>query len=156
MFRDYINQPIDPIPIEYVNTLARLDCEPDYSLTCLGIALLKPRLKDAYQGIAGRYFHFEDEVSCVEDFLEVNKNLGENPTLCYYIYNNKNDNDDEIKEKLTAEGFKIKESIGALLKDKADTKCIAAYHETKNIAAIIINSSDRNERGRAGICLRYR
>ena len=33
MFREYINSPIDPIPMEYVNTLHRINNEPDYSLT---------------------------------------------------------------------------------------------------------------------------
>ena len=143
MFRDYINQPIDPISIEYINTLSRLEFEPDFSLTCLGIALLKPRLGDNYKGIAGGYLNFENENTCVDDFLNRSKNVTECPTFYYYIYSNKYDNDDEIKEKLKAEGFKIKDSIGALLKDKADTKCIAVYHEEKNIAAIIINSVDR-------------
>ena len=140
MFREYINNPIDPIPVEYVNKLKRISNEPDYSLTCLGIALLKHRIED-YQGIDGVYNSFTLEKDCVANFIEDYKDVDSYPRFCYYAYSVKS-NDEEVKTKLTEHGFEIKESIGALLKDKADTKCIAAYHKTMNCAAIFINSKD--------------
>ena len=105
MFREYIRNPIDPIPKEYTDTLIRLDYEPDYSLTCLGIALLRTRIKD-YKGIAGTYTTFQDEDYCVVDLEDrMSKNNFECPTLYYYIYAKKNDNQEPIIKKLKNNGL---------------------------------------------------
>ena len=142
MFRELINRPIDPIPIEYVNTLQRLDSEPDYSLTCLGIALLKPRIED-YGGITGVYASFDKETSCLTDFINRRiPAIDTHPMFCYYKYSYVSDDDKTTKEKLEENGFEIKETIGALIKDKANIKCIAAFHKEKNCAVIFINSQD--------------
>ena len=140
MFRECINTPIDPIPVEYVNTLSRLSGEPDYSLTCLGIALLKPRIEN-YSGIVGKYVDTTYESTCVDDFLSMPTNES-CPALYYYKYSNQDKDKEKINEKLKNAGYEIKESIGALLKDKAETACTAVYHKEKNIAAIFINSKD--------------
>ena len=138
MFRECVNAPIDPIPVEYVNTLKRLVHEPDYSLTCLGVALLKSRIED-YAGIDGIYIEHTDEESCMQDFLQ--REANDYPVFCYYKYSTPAKSATELN-KLKEAGYEVKESIGALLKDKADTRCIAVYHKTKNIAAIFINSRD--------------
>lgn len=139
MFRDCINSPIDPIPNEYVKSLKRLQNEPDYSLTCLGIALLKSRIED-YRGIDGVYTEVVSEENCVQDFLK--KEADTYPVFCYYRYSTSAKDQHEQIRMLKEAGYEVKESIGALLKDKADTKCLAVYHKTKNIAAIFINSRD--------------
>lgn len=140
MFRDCINKPIDPIPKEYIKTICKLDNEPDYSLTCLGIALLKPRM-EKYTGIGGAYNDFVAEDTCLDDFLSKNAD-NEKPLLYYYRYNNKTNDQKAFVEKLKANGYEIKESIGALLEQKAETRCVAVYHKEKNIAGIFINSRD--------------
>ena len=100
MFRECINNPIDPIPYEYVNTLQRLSSEPDYSMTCLGIALFKPRIKD-YGGITGTYASGEREKACVDHFIDVYyPKLDTYPMLCYYRYTTPHDYPEEIKKQL--------------------------------------------------------
>ena len=54
MFRECVNYPIEPISEEYVNSIKRIENEPDYSLSCIGIAMLKHRI-DGYNGIDGVY-----------------------------------------------------------------------------------------------------
>ena len=141
MFRENINTPIDPIPAEYVNTLKRLNNEPDYSLTCLGIAMLKSRIEN-YQGIAGTYSSYANEESCWDDFIERYSALEECPTLCYYKYSYIQKDDQKLKDFMKKEGFEVRENIGSFLRQKADTKGVAIYHPMKNVAAVFINSQD--------------
>lgn len=140
MFRDIIDTPIDPIPVEYTNNIHRLVNEPDYSLTCLGIAMLKDRIPN-YNGINGKYCSYANEEAALKDFLERAKEANEEIPYFYY-YKFSNDNENDTKKVLTENGFEIKESIGVLLSQKANVKCIATYHKEKNIAAIFIKSSD--------------
>lgn len=139
MFRECVNNPIDPIPVEYVNSLNRLAYEPDYSLTCLGIALLKPRIED-YQGIKGIFLDNPNEESCVQDFLK--HDAYDVPVFCYYKYTHPVKDRGEMISQLKNAGYEVKESIGALLKEKADTSCIVVYHKIKNKAGVFINSRD--------------
>lgn len=141
MFRECINAPIDPIPLEYVNSLYRLRNEPDYSLTCLGIALLKSRIEN-YAGINGIWEAYNTEEACANNFIDRINALDDVPVFCYYIYNNEAADKDEIKTKLSEYGMEVKESIGLLLKNKASTECTAFYHKEKNICAIFINNRD--------------
>ena len=142
MFRDYINTPIDPIPEQYVETLQRLESEPDYSLTCLGIALLRPRIKD-YKGIGGAYRTFQSGTTCVLNLLEeCNLNTQEVPRLYFYKYNTSFDIPDDVHKTLHDNGFVVKENIGTFLKAKTNTEGIAVYHKEKNIAAFFVNSLD--------------
>lgn len=140
MFRELINQPIDPIPVEYINTLSRLENEPDYSLTCLGIAMLKHRVEN-YRGITGVYKNYDDETMCVADAFTRLERCNDVPTFCYYTYSQVDD-DSDIKAKIKEKGLEIKEPIGALIKQKADVKCVAVFHPEKNFGAIFINSRD--------------
>ena len=139
MFRTNIKL-IDPIPEEYVKTLRRLEYEPDYSLTCLGISLLKPRMSE-YKGITGGYHSLTIENTCVKNFLEQYHVLEDAPALHYYIYNVPGDKEDNLKL-LTDAGFKVKENIGKFLKEKANIDCVAVYRENENFAGIFINSRD--------------
>jgi len=141
MFRELISRPIDPIPVEYTNSLSRLNGEPDYSLTCLGIAMLKHRIEN-YNGITGVYKHFNDEITCVSEAIDyLDHSYDGRPTFCYYMYS-RTDDENDIAEMLKDKGFIIKEPIGALIKQKADVKCIAAYQENKDFGVVFINSRD--------------
>ena len=140
MFRELINRPIDPIPLDYVTAnMVRIDCEPDYSLTSLGLAMLKKRVPD-YKGIAGRYYSFSEKGACITDFVERVKAVDECPLFCYYRYNN-DTFDETVLEKDLAE-FKEKKSITAFVKEKTDSNCLVLYHEEKNIVGIFVNSGD--------------
>ena len=127
MFRELIESPIDPIPAEYANTLQRLYNEPDWTLTCMGIAMLKPRIPD-YKGISGAHLKYDTRSTCIKDFIERYKSLDDTPMLCYYIYSNK-DGDDELKNLLTE--FKENQSITDLIKNNSDNECTVLYHEQK-------------------------
>ena len=140
MFRDYIQNPIDPIPASYVRTLTRLNNEPDYSLTCLGIALLRSRIEN-YKGISGTYYNFVDADGCIQDIVERVKTESDTPVFCYYTYRTTADVA-SVKKKIEENGFKIKENIGSLMKTKASTDCFAVYKEERNFAAMIVNSRD--------------
>lgn len=139
MFRELIESPIDPIPAEYANTLIRLYNEPDWTLTCMGIAMLKPRIPD-YKGISGAHLKYDTRSTCIKDFIERYKSLDDTPMLCYYIYSKK-DGDDELKNLLTE--FKEKQSITDLIKNNSDNECTVLYHEQKNCAAIFVNTTDK-------------
>ena len=138
MFRENINVPIDPIPVEYTNTLCRLVNEPDYSLTCLGVALLKPRIEN-YKGITGDHLYVDNDNVAVRHL--VTKDINDNIVFEYYV---KSDNSDEndFKQLLKDNGFEEKENVRTFLKEKASIDCRAIYHKEKNAAAIIINSRD--------------
>lgn len=140
MFRETIDIPIDPIPAAYINTLTRPACEPDFSLSCLGVALLKHRIEN-YSGLDGKFVSMEKLGACVNDFKEVYETLDDKPTLCYYVYNRKDEADEEfIKERLP--DFKIKTSISVFVQKNTGRECFVAYHETKNIAAVFIDTGD--------------
>lgn len=141
MFRDLLNNPIDPIPIDYINTLSRPTKEVDMTLTHIGIAMLRPRIEN-YTGITGCYQTLSEESACVNDFLTNQyPKLDNAPMLCYYVYRNKNA--DGASEKLLKEsGFELKENISTLMATKGNVKCIAAYHPVKNCAALFVNSND--------------
>lgn len=139
MFRTNIKL-IDPIPEEYVKTLRRLEFEPDYSLTCLGISLLKPRMTE-YKGITGYYSSITSEDACVKDFLQRFHNPEDVPVLCYYNYSVSGNKEENLKL-LKDAGFKVKENIGTFLKEKASVDCLAIYHEERNFAGVFINTRD--------------
>ena len=141
MFRELINKPIDPIPVAYIaNNLRRPMNEPDYSLTCFGIAMLKPRIED-YGGITGIYHSISERKDSLADFYERVNTMEEYPLFCYYKYNKSNESDkDFIAEHLSE--FKEKSSISAFIKEKSDNECLVLYHEQKNAVGIFINSSD--------------
>lgn len=141
MFKDRIRNPIDPIPFEYVNTLKRLEGEPDFSLTCLGIALLKPRIAD-YQGIDGVYYTLNYESECIEDFIRRYDNLDGYPMLCYYRYVRLDDKTNDLMKTLKSKGFEVKENVGSFIKSKTNAECVAVYHKTKNCAAYFVNTDD--------------
>lgn len=141
MFRDLISNPIDPIPEEYVKTINHPDYEPDFALTCLGIALYKHRFED-YQGIKGEYGRMSSSNEAIRRFIEKDNNEESVPQFYYYYVSTWDDSVDEFKQELFNNGFKEKESIEKLIKDKANTNCIAFYHEDRNCAGIVINSSD--------------
>lgn len=138
MFKEYIRHPIDPIPDAYIRTLKRITYDPDYSLDCLAIALLRPRIY-GYSGITGIYGSYEKQAACVTDFLTRFSNIEEYPLFCYYIYNRSEDGE---KQRLIERGFEIKESIGAFIKNKTNTNGFAAYHPIVNAAAFFVNSND--------------
>ena len=139
MFRDIINTPIDPIPMEYTNTLVRLTCEPDYSLTCLGVALLRSRIED-YNGISGCYSSYTEFKTCVDHFCERFKAIDTYPLFCYYKYED-GDFDRALADARLSE-FKLKENVTAFVKDKMGHDCHVYYHETKNAVAIFVNTND--------------
>ena len=140
MFRELINKPIDPIPVAYIaNNLRRPMNEPDYSLTCFGIAMLKPRIED-YGGITGIYHSISERKDSLADFYERVNTMEEYPLFCYYKYNKSNESDkDFIAEHLSE--FKEKSSISAFIKEKSDNECLVLYHEQKNAVAIL-NAAD--------------
>lgn len=138
MFREYVNL-IDPIPEEYTNTLIRINDEPDYSLTCLGVALYKHRIEN-YQGITGVYRSRETKQQCLEHFVNCIGEDREYPVFCYYKYNQSNFDEDFVTEHL--DEFKNKKSIEMFVKEKMGYECLILYHETKNIVGIFVNSSD--------------
>lgn len=140
MFRECIRRPIDPIPQEYIDTIKRISLSPDYSLDCLAIALLKPRI-DNYMGISGCYNSFEKQASCVTSFLERFRLIDGCPLFCYYIYKQSED-ENQMKQKLKDNGFEIKESIGTFIRNKMCAEGFAVYHKTINAAAFFVNSSD--------------
>jgi len=137
MFRECIATPIDPIPVEYIDTLNRPEGEPDYSLSCLGIAMLRPRIEN-YSGISGTYRNVNEESACVDEMLEFEYNG--HPTFCYYMYRHPCTDRQRLIDKLAEQGFVVKENIGTFIKDKADIDCFAVYHKEKNFAGIFINS----------------
>jgi len=139
MFRDYINNLIDPIPAEYVKNLVRLEHEPDFSFTCIGIALLKPRIEN-YKGIGGCFTPFGTEEGAVTEFITRYENDSDYPIFCYYTYDTSNE--EEVLKLINDSEYEIKDNIGAFLKEKADIKCRAIYHKEKNKAAIFINTKD--------------
>lgn len=139
MFREHVEKPIDPIPQVYVDKLRRLNNEPDYSLTSLGVALLRPRIED-YKGISGVYYSFDNKASAVTDFVERVKNIDECPLYCYYIYDRDKDVTDIIKENLP--DFKERANISTFIKEKSENDCMILYHETKNAVGIFVNSKD--------------
>ena len=138
MFRERIESPIDPIPVEYTNTLNRLSNEPDYSLTCLGIALLKRRIEN-YKGIAGDYVTFANNGEAINFVKEAFKNSCnvEVPVLDYVIYNSHN-----ADVEMNVDGLIHKTTIENFMKTKTETECSVLYSEDRNYAAILINSRD--------------
>ena len=52
MFAQEITNPIPPLNLNYVNTLQRIFCDPDYALISLATAMIKPRVEE-YSGIQG-------------------------------------------------------------------------------------------------------
>ena len=145
MFRDNINKPIDPISEEYVKTLYRVENEPDYSFTCLAIALFKKRIPD-YKGIKGIYRNIPNQLEAFDDFTaRVSQYDPSIPHYFYYTYSNSAYNDEESLKKFLEErypDFLQKETISRFVKDHADNDCVVLYHETKNIAGIFINTRD--------------
>ena len=141
MFREYIQAPIEPIPLDYVNRLARLENEPDYSLTSLGVALLKPRMPN-YNGIAGVYSVHNTRRACIENFNQyLSNNTGtESPIYCYYKYSTVEDDQDLIKENF--KDFTEKTKIEAYIKQQTERDCLVMVHNTKNIAVVFTNSLD--------------
>lgn len=140
MFRELVNCPIDPIPLEYVQSLNRIVDEPDYSLSCLGIAMLKPRIEN-YKGIDGCYRVYSEKAACVKDFIDRYRNINECPLFCYYKYSYSEGFDQaEIDTELGE--FKEKKSISAFVKEKTGSDCLVLYHETKNAVAIMVNAND--------------
>ena len=139
MFREIINNPVDPIPKEYTDTLARIDHEPDYSLTSLGVAVLKPRI-EGYEGIDGCYSQYTNSETCINNFLDRTKAIDTHPLFCYYRYESGEFNKAFAELKLG--DFKLKENITAFVKDKMNYECYVYYHETMSAVGIFVNSSD--------------
>jgi hypothetical protein len=139
MFRERIENPIDPIPKVYADKLKRITNEPDYSLTCLGIAMLKSRIED-YNGITGVYYNAEDKASCFQDFEARVSAIDTYPLYCYYTYTKGEVDEEYIEEHF--KNFNKKDSIAAFIKEKAECDCLVLYHETMNAVGIFINSRD--------------
>ncbi len=145
MFREAIAL-IDPIPKEYGNNLIRLNDEVDWSLTCLGLALLKSRIPD-YNGIAGRCDLYETRSTlrnCIMHF-KADKQAAEEehpdcPAFFYYTY--RSDEDVNVLEELNDPSFKTNIKIETLIRQKSESKCHVIYNDTKPCAAIFIDNRD--------------
>lgn len=138
MFRDYIQNPIPPLTIDYCRRFARLEGEPDYSLTCLGFAVIKPRV-DNYAGIGGEFQSFSTKDEAVARFKNYIKNkTNNNPTYCYYRYNNEDNKDLE-----TIDGFEHIEKVEKYVSAACNNKKIdILVNEKLNAAAIFVNVYD--------------
>lgn len=138
MFRESVTAPISPIPDAYIrNSINRITREPDYSLTCLGIAILKNRIEN-YAGFSGIYTSYERKAACMDHFAGCFGTADNYPMFCYYIYNT--GHDAEVPEALAE--FKDKTQVGQFVKEKTNVECQILYHETKNIVGIFVNSRD--------------
>lgn len=140
MFRTQISNPIDPIPYEYINTLKRPYNEPDFSLACLGIALLRSRCD--YHGITGRYWIEGSLKAAYEKFMVDINEMPERPLLDYFIFTEKEADLNEQEDKMIQLGYKRKNTIEKLVMDKSGNECLAYYHSENNTAAIFINTRD--------------
>lgn len=140
MFRELISKPIDPISLEYIRTISRINNEPDYSLTCLGVALLKPRIEN-YSGIDGVYGTWSEKETCISDFISRVNEEKDRPLFCYYKYQDANE--EAVKTYLPRlSEFKEKTSVSAFVKDKTGSECMILYHEKVNKVAIFVSSND--------------
>lgn len=139
MFRERVEIPVDPIPKVYADSLVRLENEPDYSLTSLGIALLTPRIEQ-YSGIKGTYYNFEDKADAVKDFICRVEAVDTYPLYCYYIYSSDSEIKDLIKEQLP--DFKERQDISKFINEKSGHNCTVLYHEDKCVVGIFINTRD--------------
>ena len=137
MFRDFINQPVDPIPQAYVDTLCRPENEPDYTLTSLGVAMLRPRV-EKYSGIKGVYLNFEKKANCIHDFVARNFEYG--LTFCYYTYSIDECDDKFINEKLA--DYSEKKNIRQFVKEQANIDCQVFVHKNKDLAVVFINKRE--------------
>ena len=145
MFRDAITC-IDPIPAEYGNNLIRLRDEADWSLTCLGLALLKSRIPD-YNGIAGKSYLYQPFTTlreCINHFnsdkKEINLEHPNVPTFFYYTY--KFEDNLDILAELNDPSLKTNIKIETLIQQKSESKCRVVYNEKEPCAAVFINNRD--------------
>ena len=139
MFREYVHDPIEPISEEYLRSIKRIDNEPDYSLSCVGIAMLKSRI-DGYNGIDGAYVACGSKQNCVDNFVERVKNIDTYPLFCYYKYN-KNDCDKDKTAEILSD-FQEKKSISVFVGEKMGYECQVFYHERMNAVAVFVNTND--------------
>ncbi|MBP5423892.1 MAG: hypothetical protein J6Y78_15780 [Paludibacteraceae bacterium] len=139
MFRECITNPIEPISEEYARTLKRITNEPDYSLTCVGIAMLKSRI-DSYQGIDGAYMSLGTKQDCVTDFIDRIKSVDGCPLFCYYRYAKEDCEKEAVAAQLS--DFQEKKSISLFVENKMGFQCQVFYHEHMNAVGIFVNTAD--------------
>ena len=139
MFNERITTPVNPLNIEYINTLVRPTNEPDLTLTMLGLACLKKKVK-GYSGIYGASTEAPDAEQAIRVFHDIYTTAEENEVAFYYVcyYSTAEVN----LETLTDIGFKHKETVENIVKEKfKGTRVEVLYNELRNEAVVFVNSN---------------
>lgn len=139
MFRETIDKPIEPISVEYFKTIQRIENAPDYSLDCLGVALIKSRVEN-YKGVQGVYCSVEKTSSALNDFATKIHSENDVPLFCFYRYGTNNVTPKDVEDIIPE--FKEKKSVYTFIRTNTGNECFVYYHENKNQVCIMINSRD--------------
>ena len=147
MFKEAISSPIAPLTQNYFKTLARPDRELDWSLSSLGVALLKPRIPQ-YQGIFGYISSGatkESAISHIDLVLQDKRNRKEacksEPFVGYYMMSLTSDSVRYIKEHMERIGCEEVQPIEAYVKQELSMDLFAAFMNKETNSAFIFTGT---------------
>lgn len=145
MFNQCISSPVAPLTRTYVDTLARIDNEPDYSLISLATALVKPRVED-YSGITGKY-HFTTSSEAAANRLEQfnsernqeNEHVIKNVPAFYYILTSMDEKDlNEIKGRARNIGLTELTVVENFVGQQLNNLCYGVFINVETNAAFVV------------------
>lgn len=151
MFNQTISNPIAPLTRTYINSLMRVENEPDYSLVCLATALIKPRVKN-YTGVTGYYWYMSDAAEVMQRMeawntarsglqQDVIDNL---PAFYYMLVNVGEKGQKEIREHANQIGLTELTVVENFVAQQLNNSSYLAFINPENNAAFIVVASTSN------------
>ena len=145
MFTKTISSPVSPLTYNYfanhIPAMVRPNNEPDWSLSCLGVALIRPRV-EKYCGITGCV----DGLTCatsVEFAITRRNSRRQNESSktipgFHYMYMSLNEeNLSEIKKAMNAQGFEELKAVEAFVAQQLKMTLFAVYIDKETNSAFI-------------------
>lgn len=145
MFSTIID-PVAPLTNAYLKNYARLDHEPDWSLTCLAYTLMKPRMEN-YHGISGEFITNAASRARMDQFLSqivCLRNYGACDGFLYFEYYECLRSEDNEKYLLSAAkeaGLKRLEAVEKFVLQTANARSMIFIDEETRSAVVFILSN---------------
>ena len=151
MFNQTISNPIAPLTRTYVNSLMRIEQDPDYSLISLATALIKPRVS-RYNGITGAYVYAsgeQDVLNRIDDWNRIRSESGEEvvnniPAFYYLLLNLSSNDQNAIRDHAKSIGLKELVTVENFVAQQLNNSAYLVFINPENNAAFLVVNSTSN------------
>ena len=148
MFTSVIQSPIAPLTRNFFNEIERPNNEKDWSLSCLAVALMRPRIEN-YRGIygcVGNYLNCDSALSIIANSdterTQYKNDLINKPAIYYNTLPMKAETLERIKEEMAKFGFAEVKPLEAYVAQELQMQLFAVFTKKEINCAVIFAGTE--------------